>query len=102
MNDAELNRRLAEALGFEMLVEESGDVFVFPNELPFSPATDRNHLAEYVLPEVGRRGLWRVLSENLEYAWAHSEVQTLGEFLLASSPRVLASAALKVLEASHE
>jgi len=118
MGNETLNAELAKAMGWKLEIRQCEDGFLgfgtvdvellqfpdgkwrYPHD--FTPATDRNDLALYVLPEIKRRGLWKVLDENLEYAWARSEVQTVSEYLLTADPAVLAAAALKVLqEASH-
>lgn len=107
MTAAEINRRLAKALGWEWW----GWALGIPNALTsgphagksFSPATDSNHLREYVLPEIERR--------ELEYKYSRlvlnmrdlrgKEHPRLWEdmwHLITAKPRVLALAALRVLE----
>lgn len=67
METRELNERLARALGFKLANgTQNGSPVVMEHDARghlartycFTPATDRNHLAEYVLPEIERRGLW--------------------------------------------
>jgi len=130
MTDAELNRKLADVLGWEDVVGIEGHSMweLPPNEGGynpriyqghFSPATDRNHLAEHVLPEVERRGLFpqlalailddapvetqkRVEASMLARKLTMRERELAPDIIgigaaLMSPPRVLAAAALKVL-----
>lgn len=92
MTDPEINRRLAKALGWPFISWER-----------FSPATDSNHLREYVLPEVKRRDLWEHFEAELCEA-TPDEIDgqaALVRYLLTAEPRVLALAALKVLEVNN-
>ena len=91
MTDAEINRRLAEKLGWPFISWER-----------FSPATDSNHLREYVLPEVERRGLERQFERAVFDAFRMTKrhMRAWKFFRFTAPPRVLALAALKVMEES--
>ena len=108
MTDAEINRRLAEALKWVLVDHEMfGDAAVWLDletgypviaVADFSPATDSNHLREYVLPEVERRGLKMEFAEAVSDNFDQDVDDYVWAFLVAPS-RVLALAALKILEA---
>jgi hypothetical protein len=113
MTAAELNCKLAEELGYRIVtghgpyaywVDADGRSFASH----FSPATDRDHLADYVLPEIERRGLSLEFAAELVRGMARQSAETdyegmaMAQFLvdaLRSSPLNGAAAALKVLEA---
>lgn len=119
MTAAELNRKLAEALGYQEITEHGpyaywvdADGRSFASH--FSPATSSDDLRLYVYPELKRRNLWAVfliklpaqkdrmdellspwpdISPNLfRFAAAYAFA------LLTEGSSVLAAAALKALE----
>jgi len=110
MNNADLNRKLAEALGLDVtsgthngapVAMERDERGVLVRSFLFSPATERNNLAEYVLPEVERRGLDEkfaiLLADHMvanrpPLGWPKQYM-----YILTLPPSVLAAAALKVL-----
>lgn len=104
MDNATLNRKLAEALGWtEILFHSDGAVDGYAPgatiHVKFSPATDRNHLVEYVLSELRKRNLARQLENVLSECniWTDGEEWFASLDVLMAGPAVLAAAALKVL-----
>lgn len=110
MDNATLNRKLAEALGWTMQWFGEGErsALCYANALgermirqaSFSPATDRNHLADYVLVEVKRRGLsGKFITDYFNCPDPDTFYGTGMVFsVLTASPAILAAAALKVLQ----
>ena len=110
MTDAEINRRLAEAMKWVLVDHEMfGDAAVWLDletgypviaVADFSPSTDSNHLREYVLPEVERRRLdFEFAREVISYTGTSTgdpEIEVAEALKL--SPIDLARAALKVME----
>lgn len=118
MSDAELNRKLAEALGWEHLsgitrkefCDATGNPIPFPSwvdkngeptTMLFEPATSSDDLRKYVLPEVERRGLDEkfaiLLADHMvanrpPLGWPKQYM-----YICTMPPAVLAAAALKVL-----
>lgn len=115
-DNAELNRRLAEALGWRhrsdcvslLSTDFNGNPFPFSawvdasgqvQAMKFFPATSTDDLRLYVLPEIERRGLWDEFVSELASPWLQNFSAMRWEvFVLTCSPAVLAAAALKVLQ----
>ena len=111
MTADELNRRLAEALGWQYDAEY-GEAYKYSRpehgmKGDFNPAASADDLRAYVLPEImrlcgddGVRKFHEALERRLAFCWQSAADDSPGAAwdALTASPAVLAEAALEALE----
>lgn len=112
MSDAELNERLAKALGWKTIRDPDYAFWEIPGQhdlvrrSEFSPATSVDDLRDYVLPEIKKRGVFdhfamRALELDTSEINRHGfcSFYFMGlRYGLTAKAATLAEAALKVLE----